>query len=1193
MKISKVFLSLMLMAFIAPPAVQADVADQVVGDVRVQVLMPSLVRIEQKGPKGFEDRQSFHIVNRDFPGTSVQRTVSGGYVNITASDFSVKVPENATDLNGITIVDNAGNQLWEMPAQAGYTTLKCRWPEIGDAYLYDAGDMVGYGSTAEDDSYLWILENANGYTQIKNKATGDYMNIENLQDYVECTDVESYWNSKDWIVSYIDGYMSIVCRWGAHSDIIHIENQKGYAEHALATTTNAEGKPMSQWWSALWGASSGGDSAFFDNNRYWLPHPQAEITAWAICDTPRYIPSEWGYNLPPVGADVNDNNGWDLENDSDDVYVFLPGGDAQLLRKEFLDLTGRAELMPLYAFGGWDSRYYAYTQQEALDKIDRYRSEQIPLDVFVIDTDWRVGASHGYGVATDLFPDMEQFLTDAHNKNVMVPFNDHPEPQADHVLDAVEVEYRNAGLRGLFDIGLDFWWFDRNWHTCIIPPDGINKEVFGMYLYHSVTQDYYPDRRPMIMANFDGIDNGALNRAPDMASHRYTMQWTGDTTATYSFLEGEIRNAVYAGAYGPFAYLSTDVGGHNGSNPSIEQYCRWIQFGSLSPVFRLHCTAGLTRDPWEYGETGLGMVRDYIQMRMRLLPLFYDYARKNYESGEPILRRCDLDYPQYEQASSNMQYMLGDGILIAPVYQGSTKAVDSAWLITASGANGLDAEYYNNMTVSGSPVVEVVESAVDFDWYTASPASGVNVNEFSARYTGTVTVKSDKAVQFGLVSDDGCRLWIDGQLVIDQWRDQGSATFYTTESYQPGQSYSVKIEYYENSGGAECRFISKLAENAVQDRDLWLPPGTWVDCWTGKTLKGPADITRSVPLDETPMYVKAGTIVALAPDMQYTGQKPWDNITLDVYPSAGNVAEASMYEDDGMSNDYKNNAFHKTFFTASVDNAAHKVTVDISAVQGGDYDGAVSDRSWTIRLRQPLDWTSKFKPASVKVNGKRSHYRIVKRNEDAMPFVVSGGSRDADVILIEVPAGSVDKANKVEVEFVPAFSASAIGQVDAGSSYSYPLSSLVINGSGNGLQNTADSLYFVNQPVNGNFEIIAELESLSSDSDSASAGLMCRSDAADNSPYVSIRLLGSSQLVCSYRLTAGQPFINIASMSVGSINKWLKMVRLADEFILYASFDGSYWYHIGEVEAALPASVLAGIAVSSGSQSELASAEFC
>ncbi len=1011
----QLFISFMLIAFGCGVAAQAKQSTNVVGDVRVQVLSPTLVRIELKGPEGFEDRSTFHIVERDWDGVSVKKNVAEGYVNLTTKDFVVKVPQDGKGLDGIVINNTDGELLWEMPQEsASYTAIKCRWVGSGDAYLCDSGDKVGYGPSVADDTYLWKVESIDGYTRISNKATGDYVNIENNLEYVECTPVEGHWTSKDWQVKTVEGYKVLTCRWPMHKDFVHIEGNKGYLEHSPLNVVNAEGKTMDKWWSCLW--SIGGQrSGFFSDNRRWLPHPKENTTAWAFCDTPRYVPADWGYNVPPVSAGDVKDNGWDLDNDSADVYVFLPKGDSKLLRKEYITLTGRTDLIPLYGFGAWDSRYYPYTQEYASNKIDRYREAGIPLDVFVVDTDWRVGASHGYGVATDLFPDMEGFIQEAHDKNLRVTFNDHPEPQGD-CLDKVEVEYRNEGLRSKFDIGMDFWWFDRNWHTSLLPPAGINKEVFGMYIFHWITQDYYKNRRPFLMANFDGIDNGIINRPPNIAAHRYNLQWTGDTVSTFESLQREIRNAVYAGVFAPFAYVSTDLGGHMGKL-STEQYSRWVQFGALSPNFRLHCGVGYTRNPWDYDDFAMSVVRDYVKMRMRLIPVFYNWARKNFDEGEPILRRCDLDYPEYAEAEDNLQYLLGDGILVAPVCKDSTTTTPGSWL-SNSGKSGLKAEYYDNKTLAGDAVVSRNESEINFNWYDRSPAEGVPANAFSARFGGEVTVKADFDVKLGLTADDGCRMWIGDELVIDAWKDQGPTTYWAKGNYKKGQTYPITIEYYENTAGAVCVLSScKVEEAQINKRDLWLPPGTWVDCWTGKKVTGPKTLTRSTPVREMPLYVKAGTIVTLAPDMQYTEEKPWDNITLDIYPASSTPASSRLYEDDRMSNEYRDGKCRETYFTCSANEKKNTVKVDISAGKGS-YDGAYSQRGWTVRLRQPLDWTGSYKVKSVKVDGKKVPFKMIARDENAMPFSVTGGAADSELCQITLDAKSVKKARSVEVKYV-------------------------------------------------------------------------------------------------------------------------------------------------------------------------------
>ena len=137
-----------------------------------------------------------------------------------------------------------------------------------------------------------------------------------------------------------------------------------------------------------------------------------------------------------------------------------------------MELTGKPELVRLSTLGGWNSKYYAYTEEEAKQVILDYEKHNVPLDVMVIDTDWRSCENGwGYDINTNLFPNMKRFLDFAHEHGVEIMFNDHPEPvNGAHVFKPEEIEYREKNLQSLMEKGLDIWWYDRNWTTSIISP---------------------------------------------------------------------------------------------------------------------------------------------------------------------------------------------------------------------------------------------------------------------------------------------------------------------------------------------------------------------------------------------------------------------------------------------------------------------------------------------------------------------------------------------------------------------------------------------------------------------------------------------------------------------------------------------------------------------------------------------------
>lgn len=873
------FASLVFLAAGIHPAMAKTGPENVVaGKIRVQLLSDSLVRIEWQGAEGFEDRNTFHVVNRNWPGTAFTTNTDANNLVIHTANYVVRVPHNATSLNGVRVESANGRML----------------------YAYD-------------------------------------------------------------------------------------------------------GK--------------------LDNSQ-WLPGPADQPMVWSFADSPRLVPPPWGLTPPPKPMP---DGGWDLGNPAPggtpDVYVFVPRGDYRRLRKDFLKLTGPTEMMPLFALGAFDSRWYDYSETTALQQIDDYRAHRIPLDVLVVDTGWRQGASTGYQPNTNFFPVLPRFFQEAHAKNVRVLFNDHPEPLNTNVtgLDARELNYRFNGLAGLLNDGLDIWWYDRNWWVALVSPaPNLRKEVWGMRLYHDTTARVRPEQRPLIMANVDGIDNGIRKRPMNVAAHRFPFQWTGDIGPGFDFLRRAVENAVYSGVQSLFPYESDDLGGHV-ANPTPEEYIRWIEYGALSPVYRPHCTHNLKRMPWTFGTQAENTARRFVDMRYRLLPVFYAAAHENYETGEPLLRRLDLDYPDYAAAGRDDEYLLGKNILVAPVLQGSLQIVPGDWLKTPDGQPGLQAEFFSNPELSGAPALTRTDALVDFNWGKISPATGLPTNNYTARWTGTIAVPASVGdVVLATVADDGARVWIDGRLVIDAWGPHDATTSEASAVLAAGQPHQLRIEYLQLEYNAVMKLQWRSVKAGSATRIAWLPPGNWMDAWTGRMNSGPVTVTNDVPLGQIPIYIKSGAVLPLAPEMQYTGQRPWDPVTLDLYPRTGETNAATLYEDDTLTTAYQRGEFRNTLITASADDADRTIHVNIGAA-AGTYHGALKKRAWILRIHPPADWPKNPAPAQVKANGKKINalIHLLNREAAAMPFGDKTGAPDADVFELTLPTASVSQSQSVEISFSP------------------------------------------------------------------------------------------------------------------------------------------------------------------------------
>jgi len=753
----------------------------------------------------------------------------------------------------------------------------------------------------------------------------------------------------------------------------------------------------------------------------FLPGPSDPFTAYAISDNPRIVPPAWGATpQPESNTKHEETSGWDTSNDAPDLYVFLRGDDGYTgLRRDFLALTGHIPMPPLAAFGFWDSRYYEYKQQEALDLIDTYRKRGYPLDYFVVDTDWRVNGSHGYRINTKDFPDMAQFIRDAHARHVHLMYNDHPEPVAESALDPKEFDFRWKGLTSLLDMGMDTWWYDRNWSTHLHEPaPGIHKEVWGARVFHDITLRQNPNRRPMLMSNVEGIDNGIRHYAPHPAFHRYPIWWTGDTTAYWSYLQRGIQNGVDSGVISLLPYANEDLGGHMG-HPTAELYVRYLQYGCLSPITRIHCTKGEDRHPWIFGHEAETIVKRFIKLRYRLLPTIYAASRRAYEDGTPMLRRCDLEWPTYPEASSGQQFLLGDDILVAPINEGvipTSVAVPTELLHTANGEPGLLGEYFANPTLTGTPALKRVDPEVDFDWKGGSPGATIPNQNFSARWSGKLGPMPETGDYYiDVRSDDGFKLFINGRDVLEDWEPRPEITTSRKIHFERGKIYDLRLEYEQLGGDDTCHFewVIPSRVRSIASRSLWIPPGQWEDLWSGEIIEGPKTITVESPLWHCPMYMQRGGIVLSAPEMNYTNEKPWDPITVDAYPLSGAEVTRALYEDDGNSNSYVEGAFRISPVRMANVNGTTRVILDAAH---GTFEGAPAERGWVVRVHLMPGQ----KVSAVTLDGKSAAYKLLKAGSShiEIPFAGAGshpGSAAGAVVEINVPRSPVETAHELTI----------------------------------------------------------------------------------------------------------------------------------------------------------------------------------
>lgn len=127
---------------------------------------------------------------------------------------------------------------------------------------------------------------------------------------------------------------------------------------------------------------------------------------------------------------------------------------------------------------------------------------------------------------------------------------------------------------------------------------------------------------------------------------------------------------------------------------------------------------------------------------------------------------------------------------------------------------GLYAEFFNNTDLSGSPVLTRTDARLDFNWRSSAPDPAVPPDQFSVRWTGKVKPRYSGTYTFTTISDDGIRVWVNGQLIIDSWFKQSWTERKGSISLAADQLYDLKVEYYEGTGDAMARLMWESEQEA-------------------------------------------------------------------------------------------------------------------------------------------------------------------------------------------------------------------------------------------------------------------------------------------------------------------------------------------------------------------------------------------
>lgn len=382
-------------------------------------------------------------------------------------------------------------------------------------------------------------------------------------------------------------------------------------------------------------------------------------------------------------------------------YFVIDGPDPKGVLEKYTELTGKPALPPAWSFGLWLTTSFTTNYDEATVNsfVDGMAERDLPLHVFHFDCFWMKGFHWtDFKWDEDVFPDPVGMISRLKEKGLKVCLWINPYIAQRSVLfeegkakgylvkksngDVYQVdlwqpamalvdftnpdacEWFAGYLRELVDTGVDSFKtdFGERIPTDVVYYDGsdpVKMHNYYTYLYNKVVFE--------VLEQKIGKNEATLfARSATVGGQKFPVHWGGDCYADYESMAESLRGGLSLGMSG-FGFWSHDIGGFENTAPS-HVFKRWLAFGLLSSHSRLHGSSSY-RVPWAYDEEAVNVTRFFTKLKCSLMPYLYGIAVEASQKGVPTMRSMLLEFPQDPAAEMlDRQYMLGDSILVAPVF---------------------------------------------------------------------------------------------------------------------------------------------------------------------------------------------------------------------------------------------------------------------------------------------------------------------------------------------------------------------------------------------------------------------------------------------------------------------------------------------------------------------------------------------
>lgn len=416
---------------------------------------------------------------------------------------------------------------------------------------------------------------------------------------------------------------------------------------------------------------------------------------------------------------------WYAESTKQLDYWITAGDTPAEIVETYGQATGTVPMMPEYGMGFWQCKLRYFNQEQLLETAREYKRRNLPIDVIVVDFfhwpkqgDWRFDEEFfpdpkamvdelkelGIELMVSVWPNVDlesENFVEMQRKGYLVKTEKGVGITMQFGGDSVFFDATNPGARNYvwdkckknyYDLGIKIFWLDE------AEPEYQGYD-FDNYRYYIGPNVQIGNIYPQLYAKtfYDGMSEAGqeniinLVRCAWAGSQRYgALVWSGDIRSTFEDFRKQVCAGLHMGIAG-IPWWTTDIGGFGGGDPDDEDFrqliVRWFQYGTFSPVMRLHgdrvpmtkmfnkegnpiMHTGGPNEVWSFGEEVYEILKKYLILRENMRPYIRELMCQAHKKGTPVMRPMFYEFPEDEICwNLKDQYMFGGDILVAPIME--------------------------------------------------------------------------------------------------------------------------------------------------------------------------------------------------------------------------------------------------------------------------------------------------------------------------------------------------------------------------------------------------------------------------------------------------------------------------------------------------------------------------------------------